>query len=162
VSLEEVKGGNSVKHWAHLRLKMRRGPKNDWPKPIKVSGLDGKVREKHPGWACALKVDKTRLNGSESQEILLPFYYGRGFDSVLSTISAAMGLDIITRRGAYYECPLFSEKVQGKEEVISIFSKDSNLLAELGKLVDKVSLEKGVIKEALSEDDAEDTEEQAI
>lgn len=146
IPTEEVKGGNAVKHWAHLRLKMRRGPKADWPEKIKIKGLDGKTRELHPGWSCHIKVDKTRLNGAESQEILLPFYHGRGFDSVLSTISAAMSLDLIVRKGPYYECPLFKEKVQGKEEVIKIFTQDSNLLAELGNLVDKTSLEKGFSK----------------
>lgn len=161
VALEEVKGGNAVKHWAHLRLKFRRSPKKDWPSPIKVTGLDGQIRSKHPGWACCMKVDKTRLNAAESQEVILPFYFGRGFDSVLSTITAAMGLDIITRKGAYYECSLFPEKIQGKEDVVKFFTSDSNLLAELGKLVDKVSLEKGFSREASDEvseiDQLEDT-----
>lgn len=141
VALEAVKGGNAVKHWAHVRLKMRRGPKADWPEPVKIKGIDGKVREVYPGWSAAIKIDKTRLNASESQEILLPFYYGRGFDSLTSTISAAMGLGIINRVGAYYECSLFSKKVQGKEEVIKLFKEDSNLLSELGKLVDTASIQ---------------------
>lgn len=147
IALETVKGGNAVKHWAHLRLMMRRGPKADWPEPIKVAGLDGKTREKYPGWSCAIKIDKTRLNGSESQEILLPFFYGRGFDSALSTISAAMGMNIITRSGAFYECSLFPGKIQGRESVKEFFTKDSSMLARLGELVDKTSLETIVAKE---------------
>ena len=162
VALEEVRGGNSLKHWAHLRLKFRRGPKSDWPKPVEVMGLDGKVRKTYPGWAASIKVDKSRMNGSETKEILIPFYFGRGFDATISTISAAMGLGIITRKGAYYECSIFQDKVQGKEELIEKISKDPKMLEELGALVDKAYLETGgkTPNDASVDDtDAEVTEE---
>jgi len=143
VALEEVRGGNSLKHWAHLRLKFRRGPKSDWPKPMETMGLDGKVRKTYPGWAGSIKVDKSRMNGSETKEILIPFYFGRGFDATISTISAAMGLGIITRKGPYYECPVLTEKVQGKEELIDKLSKDPQLIEQLAALVDKAYIENG-------------------
>ncbi len=143
VALEEVRGGNALKHWAHLRLKFRRGPKSDWPKPMEVVGLDGKNRKAYPGWASCIKVDKTRMNSSETQEITIPFFFGRGFDASISTISAALGLNVITRKGAYYECPILPDKVQGKEELIAYFTSNPDALKALGELVDKQYLETG-------------------
>lgn len=145
VALEEVRGGNAVKHWAHIRLRFRRTGKADWPEKINIKGLDGTLRKLHPGWACSIKLDKTRINKNEGQELILKFYYGRGFDSVISTITAAMGLDVITRNGPTYSCELLPEKVKGKEAIIKIFTEDSNLLQKLGELVDKTSLEKGLL-----------------
>ena len=158
VALEEVKGGNAVKHWAHLRLKFRRTSKADWPAKIKVAGLDGKVRDLHPGWACNIKVDKTRINEKEGQELILPFFFGRGFDSIISTITAAMGLNIITRTGPYYNCSLLSEKVMGREALMDVFTKDHNLLVKLGELVDKISLEKGLVVSDVTDNESEEIE----
>ena len=158
VALEEVKGGNALKHWAHLRLKFRRGPKADWPKPMELTGLDGKIRKTFPGWAGCVKVDKSRMNANETQEITIPFFFGRGFDSTISTISAAMGLGVITRRGAYYECSILKEKVQGKEELIDIFTKDPEALKQLAALVDKTYVECG--GKTLSTDVSVDTVEE--
>lgn len=158
VALEEVRGGNAVKHWAHLRLKFRRTPKSDWPKQINIAGLDGKTRKLYPGWSCNIKVDKTRINGNEGQELILPFFLGRGFDSIISTITAAMGLDIITRTGPYYNCSLLSEKVIGRDALMDIFTKDNNLLVKLGELVDKVSLEKGLVISDVTDTEPEETE----
>lgn len=158
VALEEVKGGNAVKHWAHLRLKFRRTGKADWPEKINIKGLDGTVRKVHPGWACSIKVDKTRINSNEGQELLLKFYLGRGFDSVISTITAAMGLDIITRSGPMYSCELLPEPVKGKEALMELFQKDGALMSRLGELVDKVSLEKGLLSMAEEEEIIEENE----
>jgi hypothetical protein len=74
---------------------------------------------------------------------LIPFYFGRGFDATISTISAAMGLGIISRKGPYYECPILTEKVQGKEELIDKLSKDPQLIEQLAALVDKAYAEGG-------------------
>jgi hypothetical protein len=54
-----------------------------------------------------------------------------------------MGLGIITRKGPYYECPVLTEKVQGKEELIEKLSKDPQLLGQLAALVDKAYIEGG-------------------
>lgn len=152
VALEEVRGGNAVKHWAHLRLKFRRTGKADWPEKINVKGLDGTLRKLHPGWACSIKLDKTRINKNEGQELILKFYHGRGFDSVISTITAAMGLDIITRSGPTYSCELLPDKIKGKDALMEIFINDQSLLSSLGELVDKVSLEKGLMNMAEEEE----------
>lgn len=132
VSLEAVKGGNAVKHWAHLRLMFRRGPKSDWPERIKIKGPDGELREVYPGWSGRIKVDKTRINSNEGKEILLPFKHGLGFDSKATTINSAFGLDIIKRAGPTYTCPYLPEgKMVGKDNVIKYFTDNQEAYNKL-------------------------------
>lgn len=140
VTLEAVKGGNAVKHWAHLRLLFRRGPKADGPEPIKLVGIDGKERKVYPGWCGRIKVDKTRINDKEGQEVLLQFRSGVGFDSKIGTINVAFGLELITRAGAWYSCDLFPEgKVQGKEEAIKFLMENEEAFEELEKRVQEAA-----------------------
>ncbi len=155
--LEEVKGGNSVKHWANIRLLTRRGPKADWPKEITTMGIDGKAVKIFPGWSGRIKLDKTRQNANEGQEILLNFYHGRGFDWKDSTVSAALGLGIITRAAASYSCDLFPDgKLRGIEAVQDFFEKNEPAYIELAARVDKLAIENVDIKDLNVEEDDED------
>lgn len=126
VSLQEVRGGNSVKHWAHLRLILRRGPKSEWPEPIEQTGIDGNKYKVRLGWSGRFKVEKTRINKNEGKEIALDFINGKGFDSFNATINAAFGLGLITRAGAIYTCSIFPEqKWKGRETVTQHFETNS-------------------------------------
>ena len=141
VTLEAVKGGNAVKHWAHLRLLFRRGPRSDWPAPVEITGLDAKKRKVYPGWAGRIKVDKTRINENEMRELLIDFKHGVGFDSKPGIINAAFGLNLITRAGAYYSYDLFPEgKVRGKEAAIDFFMNSEEAFLELEKRVQDTAL----------------------
>ena len=132
VPLEAVKGGNAVKHWAHLRLMFRRGPKSDWPEKIKIKGPDGEAREVYPGWSGRIKVEKTRINSNEGKEVLLPFKHGLGFDSKSATINSAFGLGFIARAGAYYSNPHLPDgKIQGKDSVIKFFNDNDEAYQKL-------------------------------
>jgi recombination protein RecA len=136
-TITEVRGGNAVKHWGYIRLAMKRGPKADWPKAIKVTGLDGKEHPVYPGFSGRVMLEKTKANQNEGQEIALGFYHGRGFDHIQSTISAALGLGIIDRSGGWYKSDLFpGEKVQGREAVDSFFMTDELAYKKLTELVD--------------------------
>lgn len=159
VSLEEVRGGNALKHWAHLRLLFRRGPRDEGPEEITIQGLDGKPKKLRPGWACRIKVDKTRLNEKESQDVLLPFFYGRGFDTALSTVGAALGLGVITRTGAYYNCAALKEKVQGKDNLILAFAKNPEALKALADLVDQAAAKVTLDEIKTTDQNIEDTNE---
>lgn len=132
VPLDVVKGGNALKHWAHLRLMFRRGPKSDWPEKIKIKGPDGEAREIYPGWSGRIKVEKTRINSNEGKEVLLPFKHGLGFDSKSATINSAFGLGFITRTGAYYNSPYLPDgKLQGKETAIKFFTDNDEAYQKL-------------------------------
>jgi RecA/RadA recombinase len=126
-SISEVKGGNAVKHWAHLRLMFRRGPRSDWPEAVDIMSPSGNKIKVFPGWSGRLKVEKTRINAHEGQEVLLPFNHGKGFDSQSSTIYSALGLEIIKRSGAYYNhASLPGGKILGKEATIEYFNANED------------------------------------
>lgn len=137
VSLQEVRGGNAVKHWAHLRLILRRGPKSEWPEPVDVVGIDGNTYKVRAGWSGRFKVEKTRINKNESKEIALSFVNGKGFDSFDATINAAFGLGIISRAGGTYTIDAFPDtKWRGRETLVQHFKTNA---ADFDKLKQAVN-----------------------
>jgi recombination protein RecA len=145
-AMEEVKGGNAFKHWAHLRIMFRRGPKSDWPEQVEIIGLDGAKRKVFPGWGARLRVDKTRINDKEGQEILLTFMLGRGFDSEAAVISAAFGFGLFPRAGAFYSSPLLPEgKMRGKENVIKYLTENKDIYAKMVEELNRLALESHVV-----------------
>jgi recombination protein RecA len=142
VTLHEVRGGNAVKHWAHLRLMFRRGPRSEWPEKVKLRTPDGIEREVHPGWSGRIKVDKSRVNPNEQKEILLTFVNGRGFNSNQAVIIAALGHGLIERRGAYYKSDLLpGGQIQGKEATIEFFKSNPEAFKMLYEKVNNLALE---------------------
>tara|TARA_R110002074_G_scaffold402324_1_gene607117 strand:- start:176314 stop:177414 length:1101 start_codon:yes stop_codon:yes gene_type:complete len=122
-TISEVKGGNAVKHWAHLRIMFRRGPRADWPDALEIMGPSGNKIKVFPGWSGRIKVEKTRINPNEGQEVLLPFNHGKGFDSKASTIYSALGLGLIERGGAYYKHEALPDgQIMGKDNAINYFT----------------------------------------
>jgi recombination protein RecA len=148
IALEVVRGGNAFAHWAHLRLNFRRGPKSDWPDQIDTIGIDGVKRKIYPGWAGRIKIDKTRINGNEGQEVLLTFMLGRGFDSKSAAINAAFGLNIIERAGPTYKNSLLPDgKLVGKENVIKFFMDNEDKFHELEELINQKAIEAHIQEE---------------
>lgn len=134
----EVKGGNALKHWASLRIMTRRGNKDEAPPPVKIRMPDGETRQVPSGWAQHLKVDKTKLNENEGQEILLQFILGRGLDSVTASITALLGSETIERKGGwYYHDKLPDGKIQGKDTLISFLTENRSVLDEIVKELDQ-------------------------
>jgi len=136
-TIHHVRGGNAVKHWAHIRLAMTRGPRGDWPEKIKLRGLDDREKLVYPGFSCRIILEKTRTNKNEGQEIALKFFHGRGFDYAQSTVSAALRLDIIDRKGGWFYSDLLPDgKIQGREKVEQFFEKNPEPYHELATMVD--------------------------
>lgn len=126
VALEEVRGGNAVKHWAHLRIKTRRMARTEAPEEARdVVCPDGKKRRIMPGWACQIKVEKTRVNEKEGWAIKLPFFLGRGFSSSHAILSAALGRGLITRSGPFYNYK--DQRFKGRKELEKYFEDQENL-----------------------------------
>lgn len=74
-NFEMIPGGNALKHYARLRLRVRRGRKADAPKEGK--GKDAELK----GFNCVIKIDKV-CNASvrsEGQEVAVPFLFESGF-----------------------------------------------------------------------------------
>lgn len=99
-----------------------------------VKGHDGVVRKLFPGWSGRIKVDKTRINANEGKEVLLPFTHGKGFDSKISTINSAFGLEIIKKAGAFYSYEHLPEgKVRGKDNVIKFLMENQEAFDKLNQ-----------------------------
>ena len=150
VGLEEVRGGNSVKHWAHYRWKTRRGNRLEGPDPIKLKMPDGERRNIVPGWAQHIKLDKSKLNDKEGQEIILQFVYGRGLDSTNSAITALIAHGIVERNGPMYYHKRFLDypdaanaegKIRGKDSTIKFLSENIDVRDELVKEMDQLLTE---------------------
>lgn len=146
----QVKGGNAFMHWAHLRLMLDRAPKAYWPAEMEITGIDGNKKKIRPGWAGKFKIDKTRINQNEGQDVILTFMLGRGFDSEDSLISAAFGLNVFERAGPTYKCELLPEgKIKGKDALISYFKENKEAFEKLKDLVNQKALEQHVEHEEI-------------
>jgi len=158
LQLTEIRGGNSTKHWSTVILEMKRGPRDDGPDPVTITGPDGKPQKIRPGFAVRLKLGKSKVNENESQEIQLQFYTGRGFDFIRSTVTAAIGLGIIKGKG-WYTHDLFPEmktgrKIQGIDNVLEFFENDNEAYQALAGLVDEYTVT--TKKETSNDDDHTD------
>ena len=138
-----VKGGNAMKHWAHLRLMTRRGNQKE------VTGgknsilmADGTLRDIMSGWSMHLKVDKTRLNGNEGRSVMLQFVLGRGLDCTESAITALFASSVFKQSGAwFYHDKLHTGKIQGKDALINLLQADEALRESLIKELDETLAE---------------------
>lgn len=151
--LDAVRGGNAVKHWAHLRVKARRGNKDEVTTPSRhVTQPDGSISNMPGGWAQHLKVEKTRINDKEGQEVILQFVNGLGLDSINSTITTLLANNIVTRSGAWFYHELLPDgKLQGKESLVNYLSSDAQvrdqMLAQLASLSDSLIIEEAITNE---------------
>lgn len=147
---EEVKGGNALKHWAHLRLKTRRGNRLEGPAAVKVMAPDGESRLIVPGWAQHVKNDKTRINEKEGQEVVLQFVYGRGLDSIAASITALMASGEVERRGGWYYHELFPDgKLQGKDAMVTFLKENTPIRTELTTRMDQRYIQNNLEIEAI-------------
>ena len=130
------KGGNAVKHWAHLRLVLRRA--NDKDLKRAVIQPDGQTKECYVGFTSIIRVDKTRQSATEGQEVEVPFIYGVGFDSVEATLRTALALGIIQTAGAWYKHPLFPGdkcQIQGKQNAKQFVRENPSVMAKISDQV---------------------------
>lgn len=76
IALDQLTGGNALKHYSVLTLNIRRGQKSDAPRD------GGKTTGNIIGFDTKVKVDKTKTPGTKSEltEIHLPFYYSTGWE----------------------------------------------------------------------------------
>lgn len=160
VGLEEVRGGNSVKHWAYWRWKVRRGNKDEGPAEINVRFPDGRVGKIRPGWAQHIKQDKSKVNDKESQEIILQFIHGRGLDSTNAAITALIANEVVAREGAMYKHSLLPDgKIRGRENLITFLQQNKEVRESLVKEMDQMLTERQVNSGVEITDDIDGNEE---
>lgn len=148
VQILEVKGGNALKHFSHVTWMTRRGTKDDMPKPINVMCPDGVNRKVYPGWGWRVRMDKSKVNERESQEVILPFYYGRGIDSLQASVRSAIPFGLATRSGAWITSDFILDadgnpggKVQGMEQFENYFKENPQQLERFLEALNKDSTE---------------------
>ena len=85
----DMTGGEALKHWAYIRLFMRRGQGADAPvQKFKEyyldpdGGLHYQTVKDKIGFDCVIKIEKTKSSDSakEGTELHIPFYYKTGFN----------------------------------------------------------------------------------
>jgi recombination protein RecA len=122
-----AKGGNAMKHWGHIRLMMRRA--QDKSTEEEVTLPDGSIKKVMMGHDVIIKLDKTRQNGNELQEVVIPYRIGVGLDARASAITTAINLGIIEKSGSWFS--MNDEKIgQGKKKVLQYF-EDKKLYEKL-------------------------------
>jgi RecA/RadA recombinase len=80
IAFETLSGGKALAHWSSMTLRLKRGSKSDSP-TIKVKDVEtGKSKEEIVGFACNMKLEKTKIQSQvEGSEITIPFYFREGF-----------------------------------------------------------------------------------
>lgn len=125
-----TKGGNAVKHFAHMRLAFRRAYDKD--REVIVTMPDGREKKVTSGFDSVIRVEKTKQGIHEGHEVYLPFTFGVGFDSRACTINAALVKGIIKRGGAWFSYDGFPDgRIQGKKNMINLVMNDTELYARI-------------------------------
>lgn len=109
----EVKGGNALKHWAHLRLMMT-SRKGDQDRKVKILMPDGNERDMLVAKEIVCSADKTRQGPHAGHKVAIPFVFGQGLSEVESIIQAAFAWGVIQTKGAWYYHSSFPERTEGK------------------------------------------------
>ncbi len=146
VTLEEVRGGHAFKYYPSLRLIQRRGsPKVEGTPTSKIMCPDGKEREIFYGWPCRIKLEKTKVNPNESQEIVIPFVPNKGLDSERTTILSAFAYGLLDMAGAWISSEFILNengepggKLQGKDNCVAYFQNNPEQKQKLFKALDNI------------------------
>ena len=80
ISLDDLTGGNALKHNSRLTMHIRRGAKDDSPTRTLITP-EGKKIEDVIGFPCVIKLDKVQVSGAQKElsAINIPYYFDTGF-----------------------------------------------------------------------------------
>jgi len=89
IAIEQLTGGNALKHNSRIIMQIRRGQKADSPKKKITWEEDGKEKSKSEiiGFDCVIKLEKVQVTGCKPEltEIHLPFHFADGFNHLIET-----------------------------------------------------------------------------
>ena len=111
-SPETTTGGNALKFYASVRLRVRKASG-----PALVTKIDGVERE---GYKMVVKLVKNKLN-SPQEDVELPIVYGHGVDSAFDLFGAAKALEVIKVTGRTHTVG------EGENEIVIGKSNDDAL-----------------------------------
>ncbi len=137
----EVKGGNAMKHWGHLRImsRRRRGDQESKKKTMMPSGQE---KDLYLAFEAVFGVDKTRQGAHYGHEVSIPFVYGEGLSNSKSVIDMAFAYNVIEGAGAWFShSTLPNGKMQGRDNVAQYLTDTpdafSVILQEVGVAIGK-------------------------
>lgn len=122
-------GGNALKFYASVRLRIRKQGGADGKLAVKIDGVE---RE---GYRLIVKIVKNKLNGPV-EDIEIPILFGIGVDTALDVFSAAKALEIIKVTGRTYS---FEDVAFGKsaDDALDTFRNDAALYKKVEAAVRK-------------------------
>jgi len=136
--VKTLSGGNALRHYATLRLKISKitakdkvaqiGLTDQVPKK-KVRGPDGTIIKEVPvGFLQKILLEKAGTNHLEGRSILVPFLYGLGPDDFESNVMAAVGTAIASPSAGRYEIPTQDDpiKIHGREALLRFFRENQD------------------------------------
>lgn len=125
-SPETTSGGNALKFYASVRLRVR---KASGEISLKVDGKD------MPGYKMVVKLVKNKLN-SPQEDVELPIIYGLGVDAIFDLFNAAKALNVIAVTGRTHS---FKDKAlaTSNDAALQALRDDAALAKEVEKEVRK-------------------------
>ena len=120
----QLTGGHALKHAASCIRQWTKTAKALWPRD----------KDKIIGFKARVKIEKTRLNGNEMQEIYIPFVFGRGPALISANVDAAVRKGII-EQGAVGSFTWKGKKFRGIANVHAHFEE---IPEEYNELLEKL------------------------
>jgi RecA/RadA recombinase len=146
-------GGNALRHYATLRLKITKLTGRDKvkgagvPRKTVPDGMGGMI-EVPTGFLQVITLEKAGTNHREGQSIHVPFLFGLGPDDFKSNIMAAVTAGLIkTTSAGRYEIPTADEpvKIHGRAALLDFFTKNQGhyewLMASIVKTEEEANAE---------------------
>lgn len=127
---EDSTGGNALKFYASVRIKLKKGQKQEISGQSIITGKSEKRAVNQIVYATAIKnrIDAPYKTG--------PLYirFGKGFDNILSMIELATNTGVLNKKGAFYKFELGGKTMfnaQGKEKLRELLMNDSKMYSKL-------------------------------
>lgn len=138
-------GGNALRHYATLRLKISKIRDKDKVPIKKITTPDGQVIDVPVGFLQKITLEKAGTNHLEGCSVSIPFLYGLGPDDFESNIMAAVAAGVIKNPSTgWYEVPTSSGdpvKVHGREALMEFFRKDMSFYSWVMSCITKTEEE---------------------
>lgn len=133
-------GGHALKHGATCIRQWTRAGKDYSPERV----VDGKKAV--VGSSSRIRIEKTKINGNERQQIIIPFLYGYGPAKVQMIVEEAMAKGVLQVAGAWFKWPSKSKdfSLQGSDSLYQHFEENKEDLKLLQEHINQVQEESDV------------------
>lgn len=125
----DLTGGHQLKHHAACIRQWSRAKKDLWP-VRKVNNEDALA-----GFSARVRIQKTKLNANEGQDIIIPFLYGLGVAEVQANVEVAILRGVVENvSSTYYQWG--DKKINGRNATYTFFEQKPEEYAKLMEMLD--------------------------